>query len=73
MFLPLILLRNFVKNIPPAEKTRSASTEVGEIIRRAEYSEGAIYLEQVVSKKCTSQCFPDSDCVVSTNGNVRAV
>ena len=73
MFLLLILLRNFVKNSPPAEKTRSASTEVGEIIRRAECSVGAICLEHVVSKKYTSQRFPDSDFVVSTNGNVRAV
>ena len=30
--LSLIPLRNFVKNSPPAEKTRSASTEVGAII-----------------------------------------
>ena len=30
--LSLILLRNFAKNSPPAEKTRSASTEVGGII-----------------------------------------
>ena len=67
MFLPLILLRN------SAEKTRSASTEVGEIICGAECSEGAICLEQVVSKKYTFQRFPDSDCVVSTNGNARAV
>ena len=30
--LSLILLRNFVKNSPPAEKNRSYSTEVGGII-----------------------------------------
>ena len=30
--LSLILLRNFVKNSPPAEKTRAATTEVGGII-----------------------------------------
>ena len=30
--LSLILLHNFVKNSPPAEKKRSASTEVGGMI-----------------------------------------
>ena len=30
--LSLILLRNFVKNSPPAEKKRSDSTEIGGII-----------------------------------------